>query len=57
VAEASRPYDSSPSKVGQWVDDGKQGMENALRANPQDVREQYDRQLKNLREAYGEAMH
>lgn len=32
------------------------GMENALKANPQDVREQYERQLKDLEEAYGEAM-
>ena len=31
-------------------------MENALRANPQDVREQYERQLKDIQEAYGEAM-
>ena len=31
-------------------------MENALRANPQDVREQDERQLKDLQEAYGEAM-
>lgn len=23
VAEVSRQYDPSPSKVGQWVDDGK----------------------------------
>lgn len=28
----------------------------ALKANPQDVREQYERQLKDLQEAYGEAM-
>lgn len=39
VAEASRQYDLSPSEVEQWVEDGKRGMENALRANPQDVRE------------------
>ncbi|KDC91326.1 PF06627 family protein, partial [Bordetella bronchiseptica MBORD675] len=56
VAEASRQYDLSPSEVEQWVDDGKRGMENALRANPQDVREQYERQLKDMQEAYGEAM-
>ena len=31
-------------------------MENALRANPQGVREQYERQLKGLQEEYGEAM-
>lgn len=31
-------------------------MENALRAKPQDMREQYERQLRDLQEAYGEAM-
>ena len=56
VAEASRAYDLPPSEIENWVDDGKRGMENALRANPQDVREQYERQLKELQEAYGEAM-
>ncbi|EIF64412.1 Transposase, partial [Burkholderia pseudomallei 1258a] len=39
VAEASRAYDLSPSEIENWVDDGKRGMENALRANPQDVKE------------------
>lgn len=34
----------------------KAGMENALKAKPEDVREQYERQLKDLQEAYGEAM-
>ncbi|KVM64171.1 transposase [Burkholderia gladioli] len=43
VAEASRTYDLSPSEVENWVDDGKRGMENALRANPLDVKEQYER--------------
>lgn len=38
------------------IDDAKQGMENALRTNPLDVREQYERKLKDLQEAYGEAM-
>ncbi|AGZ29545.1 DUF1153 domain-containing protein [Burkholderia pseudomallei] len=56
VAEASRAYDLSPSEIENWVDDGKRGMENALRANPQDVKEQYERQIKELQEAYGEAM-
>ena len=56
VAEASRAYDLSPSEVEQWVDDGKRGMENALRANPLDIKEQYERQIKDLQEAYGEAM-
>ena len=38
------------------VDQGKAGMENTLRAKPEDIREQYERQLKDLQEAYGEAM-
>ncbi|CAM5190757.1 hypothetical protein CDEN61S_00971 [Castellaniella denitrificans] len=56
VSEASRAYDLSPSEVEKWVDDAKRGMENALRANPLDVKEQYERQIKDLQEAYGEAM-
>ena len=56
VAEASRQFDLTPSEIEGWVDEGKRGMENALRAKPEDVREQYERQLKELQEAYGEAM-
>ena len=56
VAEASRQFDLTPSEIESWVEDGKRGMENALRAKPEDVREQYERQLKELQEAYGEAM-
>ena len=56
VAEASRQFDIPPSEIESWVEDGKRGLENALRAKPEDVREQYERQLKELQEAYGEAM-
>jgi hypothetical protein len=49
-------YDLSPSEMEKWVDDAKRGMENALRANPLDVKEQYERQIKDLQEAYDEAM-
>lgn len=38
------------------LDEAKRGMENALRANPLEIREQYEKQLKALQEAYGEAM-
>jgi hypothetical protein len=31
-------------------------METSLRANPLDIREQSEKQLKDLQEAYGEAM-
>ena len=56
VAAASRTHDLTPAEVEGWVDDAKKGMENALRAKPLEVREQYERQLKELQEAYGEAM-
>ena len=56
VAEASRSYDLAPSEIENWLDDAKRGMENALRAKPEDIREQYERQLKDLQEAYGEVM-
>ena len=56
VAEASRAFDLAPSEIETWVDEAKRGMENALRAKPMDIREQYEKQLKELQEAYGEAM-
>ncbi len=56
VAEASRQFDLPPSEIEEWVDQAKAGMENALRAQPEDVREQYERRLQDVKEAYGEAM-
>ena len=56
ISEASRAFDLNPSEVEQWVDEGKRGMENALRTNPLDVRQQYEKKLSDLQEAYGEAM-
>ena len=56
VAEASRAYDLPPSEIETWIDEARRGMKNALRANPLDIREQYEKQIKQLQEAYGEAM-
>ena len=56
VAEASRQFDLSPSELENWVEQAKAGMENALRAKPQDVRQQYEKQISQLQAAYGEAM-
>jgi transposase-like protein len=39
VAEASRSFDLSPSEIEEWVEEGKRGMENALRAKPPEIRE------------------
>ena len=49
-------FDLPPSEVEDWVDEAKRGMENALRAKPLEIKEQYERQVKELQEAYGEAM-
>jgi transposase-like protein len=56
VSEASRAYDLNPSEVEQWVDEDKRGMENALRSKPLEIKEQYERQITDLQQAYGEAM-
>jgi len=56
VAEGSRSFDIAPSEIEAWLDDAKRGMENALRTKPLEIKEQYERQIKDLQEAYGEAM-
>ncbi|MBY0454795.1 MAG: transposase [Burkholderiaceae bacterium] len=56
LSEASRAFDLNPSEVEYWVDEGKHGMENALRSKPLEIKEQYERQLSELQQVYGEAM-
>jgi transposase-like protein len=56
VSESSRQFDLPPSEIESWIDQAKAGMENALKAKPEDIRERYESQLKALQEAYGEAM-
>jgi transposase-like protein len=56
VAEASRAYDLPPSEIEEWLEDGRKGMENALRAKPLDIKEQYEKLIRELQEAYGEAL-
>jgi len=51
ISEASRAFDVSPAEIEEWVDEAKGGKENALRAKPLDIKEQYERQLKELKEA------
>ena len=42
VSEASRACDLNSSEVEQWVDEGKRGMEYALRSKPLEIKEQYE---------------
>jgi transposase-like protein len=34
VSEAAGSFDLSPSEIEDWVDEGRKGLENALRAKP-----------------------
>jgi len=56
ISEASRSFDIPPSEIEDWVEEGKRGLENALRAKLMEIKEQYEKQLRELQEAYGEAM-
>ena len=55
-AEASRQFDLMRAEIECWVEVGKRGMGHALEARPENVRERYERQLRDLQEVYGEAM-
>ncbi len=41
ISEASRFFHISSSEIEEWVGEANRGMENALRAKPLDIREQY----------------
>jgi hypothetical protein len=41
IAEASRAFDVYPAEIEGWVDEAKRGVENALRAKPLDIKEEY----------------
>jgi transposase-like protein len=56
ISEASRQLDLPPSEIEAWTHQARAGMEYALKAQPEDIREQHETQLKSLQEAYGEAM-
>ena len=53
AAEVSRSDDLTPSEIEVCVEDAKKGLENSLRSNPLDIHAQYEKQLKDLQEAYG----
>ncbi|MDH3534537.1 MAG: transposase [Gammaproteobacteria bacterium] len=56
VPEAAREHDLTQAEIERWMSDAESGMENALKANPKDISDQYEKQLSELKEAYGEAM-
>jgi transposase-like protein len=56
VAVASRAYDLPPSDIEEWVEDGRKGMDNALRTKRFDIKEHYEKQIRKPQEAYGETV-
>lgn len=56
LSEASRAHDIPISEIESWIEEAKRGIENALRAKPRDIHEQYQHQIKELTSAYGKAM-
>ncbi|KFF49836.1 transposase [Gammaproteobacteria bacterium MFB021] len=55
AAEVARQYDLTVSEVEGWIDDAQRSMENGFRARPKDIREQYESELRETKEALGEA--
>ena len=41
VSEVRRQFDLTPSEIEDWVDQGMTGVENALKARPDDILERY----------------
>lgn len=54
LAEASREFDLTPSEIEEWMDEAQRGMENALRAKPKDIHQQYEGRIKDLQAKVGE---
>ena len=54
VAEASREFDLKPSEIEEWMVEAQEGMENALRAKPKDLHQQYEGRIKDLQAKVGE---
>ena len=55
AAEVARQYDLTVSEIEGWVAEAQRSMENGFRARPKDVREQYESELRETKEALGEA--
>jgi len=55
AAEVARQYDLTVSEIDGWIDEAQRSMENGFRARPKDVREQYESELRETKEALGEA--
>ncbi|WP_348815908.1 DUF1153 domain-containing protein [Halomonas sp. H10-59] len=55
VAEVARQHDLTFSEVEGWIEEAQRSMENGFRARPKDIRKQYASDLRETKEALGEA--
>ena len=55
VTEVARENDLTVSEVESWVEEAQRNMENGFHSRPKDIREQYEAELRETREALGEA--
>lgn len=55
AAEVARQHDLTVSEVEGWIDEAQRSMENGFKARPKDIREQYESELRETKEALGEA--
>ena len=51
----ARLHDPSVAEVERWVEDAERNIGNGFRTRPKDVREQYEKELQETREALGDA--
>jgi transposase-like protein len=53
--EVARQHDLTVAEVERWVEEAERNMENGFRTRPKDVREQYEKELQETREALKDA--
>ena len=56
LAEASRRLNVTAAEIAEWIDTGKAGMENALRAKPRDLCAQYEQRIRELEGRYADVV-
>ena len=55
AAEVARQHDLTVSEDERWIDEAQKNMENGFKSRPRDIREQYESELRDTKEALGEA--
>lgn len=55
AVEVARLHDLTVAEVEGWIEEAQRSVENGFRARPRDIREQYEKELQETREALGDA--